>query len=105
MMQLVPHKTLWWLNSIDPNKVGDRAVRVKEHEESMYRYCQFWKRYLCYCVMEDRLGREEAGRRYGIWLDDGLWEHLKRLEDRLDVAVGEERSRRNRRQRYYYYYH
>jgi len=47
-------------------QVGERAVRVKEHEESMYRYRQFWKRCLCYCVREGWLSHEEAGRQHRI---------------------------------------
>jgi hypothetical protein len=49
-LKLVPHETLCWLNSINPMKPAGAPFKLKEHEDLMYRYQQFFKRMLVYCV-------------------------------------------------------
>ena len=65
-MELVPHETLRWLNSIDPNKPAGGPFTQKERDKSIYKYRQFGKRCLCYCGRMYRLGREEAEKQHGI---------------------------------------
>jgi superfamily II DNA helicase RecQ len=89
-MELVPHETLRWLNSIDPNKPAGAPFTLKERDKSMYKYRQFGKRCLCYCGRMYRLGREEAEEQHGIRFNDVQWEKLEGIVDRLDVMADKE---------------
>jgi superfamily II DNA helicase RecQ len=89
-MELVPHETLRWLNSIDPNKPAGAPFTLKERDKSMYKYRQFGKRCLCYCGRMYRLGREEAEKQHGIRFNDVQWEKLEGIVDQLDAMADEE---------------
>ena len=86
----VPHETLRWLNSIDPNKPAGDPFRMKEREDSMYRYRQFVKRYLCYCMRMLRLGRKEAEEKHGIRFTDAQWERLLQIREHVEVGSPDE---------------
>jgi len=82
-LKLVPHETLRWLNSIDPTKPAGAPFKMKEHEDSMYRYRQFFKRCLCYGVRTSRLGRNEAAAQHGIQFNDVQWEQIQCINEAL----------------------
>lgn len=82
-LKLVPRESLLWLNSIDPIKPAGRPFELKQNEKSMYRYRQFIKRCLVYCVRAGRLGREVSRQSHGIRWNDAQWEWLQRIEAAL----------------------
>ncbi|RYP57135.1 hypothetical protein DL771_011510 [Monosporascus sp. 5C6A] len=84
-LEAVPHETLRWLASIDPNKPAGRPFGTKDHASSMDQYRTYWKRYLCYCVRARQLGRDAAEERYGVRFSDAQWAALgdvRRRDDR-----------------------
>jgi hypothetical protein len=89
-MELVPHETLRWLNSIDSNKPAGAPFTLKERDKSIYKYQQFGKRCLCYCGRMYRLEREEAEKQHGIRFNEVQWEKLEGIMDQLDVMTDEE---------------
>ncbi|SLM36305.1 recq family helicase [Lasallia pustulata] len=89
-LELVPHETLRWLNSVDPNKPAGDPFRVKERTDTTYRYKQWWKRYLCYSVRVFRLGRVEADTKHGVRFDDRQWALLERIEAHVEEDIDEQ---------------
>ncbi|RYP53350.1 hypothetical protein DL770_010995 [Monosporascus sp. CRB-9-2] len=89
-LDAVPHETLRWLASIDPNKPAGRPFGTKDHASSMDRYRTYWKRYLCYCVRARRLGRDAAEARHRVRFSDAQWAALGGMARLLDGDDGDD---------------
>jgi superfamily II DNA helicase RecQ len=96
-MDQVPYEVLRWLASVDPSKPAGKGFEVKQEEETMGRYRDYWKRYLCYCVRACRLGRREARERRRIRFTDEQWNPLTGIVSLLDEegdSIGGDGGRR-----------
>lgn len=94
-LELVPNETLRWLNSIDANRPASRAFGLKQSADTMDRYRNYWKRYLCYCVRAWQLGRAGAEAARCIRFSDAQWANLDEMCGSLadeQLAGGEERT-------------
>ncbi|SLM37315.1 Zinc finger, C2H2 [Lasallia pustulata] len=96
-LDLVPHETLRWLNSVDPSKPVGEPFRLKEAASTTYRYELLVKRYLVYCVRVGELGREGADEQHGIRFNDEQWriltEIIEQVENGLNRSETEDRRR------------